>query len=104
MLVDLRPAEVSGKDAEQVLDRVGITVNKNTIPFDPQPPAICSGIRLGTPALTTRGMGVADMQKIASLITRALQSRADDKKLQTIREEVRQLSSGFPLYKHRLVK
>lgn len=65
LVVDLRPADISGKDAQHCLDSVGITCNKNTIPFDPQPPTVCSGIRLGTPALTTRGMGIGEMKVIA---------------------------------------
>ena len=104
MLVDLRPAQVSGKDAEKALDQVGITVNKNTIPFDPQPPAICSGIRLGTPALTTRGMGVEDMRQIAAFITEAVQNWQNPQKLSAVRDGVRALSSKFPMYRHRLVK
>jgi glycine hydroxymethyltransferase len=103
LLVDLRPIEVSGKVAEHVLDSVGITGNKNTIPFDPQPPTVCSGIRLGTPALTTRGMGEAEMKEIAGLIVRAIQARDSESELNTIRSEVESLSKNFPLYKHRLV-
>ncbi len=104
MLVDLRPAEISGKDAQILLDSVGITGNKNTIPFDPQPPSICSGLRLGTPALTTRGMGVAEMKVVAELITATFSARGDVEKLGSIRNQVRELSTGFPLYRHRLVK
>jgi glycine hydroxymethyltransferase len=104
MLVDLRPAQVSGRDAEKALDQVGITVNKNTIPFDPQPPAICSGIRLGTPALTTRGMGVVEMREIAGFIAEAVQNWQNPEKLAAVRHGVRALSSQFPLYRHRLVK
>jgi glycine hydroxymethyltransferase len=103
LLVDLRPIEVSGKVAEHVLDSVGITGNKNTIPFDPQPPTVCSGIRLGTPALTTRGMCEAEMKEIAGLIVRAIQARDSESELNTIRSEVESLSKNFPLYKHRLV-
>lgn len=103
LLIDLRAAEISGRDAQQVLDSVGITGNKNTIPFDPQPPTVCSGIRLGTPALTTRGMGVAEMDTIAELITSALAAQGDTAKLKRIADDVRSLSSRFPLYKHRLV-
>ena len=72
MLVDLRPKDLTGKAAEKALDQAGITVNKNTIPDDPQSPFVTSGIRLGTPALTTRGMGAAEMVRIAELIDRAL--------------------------------
>src|SRR5690606_15818661 len=75
MLVDLRPMEMAGQEAETLLDEVGITVNKNTIPFDPEPPARTSGIRIGTPAVTTRGMGEAEMDVIADLIHRTLTGR-----------------------------
>ena len=103
-LVDLRPVDITGKVAEAVLDKVGITVNKNTIPYDPQPPTVCSGIRFGTPALTTRGMGVAEMQAIAGFIRRALESPDDDTKLASVRADVRELAAHFPLYRHRLVR
>ena len=97
MLVDLRSRNLTGKEAEAVLGRAGITVNKNTIPDDPQSPFVTSGIRLGTPALTTRGMGTAEMSRIADLIDRAL-SGADDATLVRIRGEVETLATGFPLY------
>jgi glycine hydroxymethyltransferase len=104
MLVDLRPINVTGKIAEEVLDSVGITGNKNTVPFDPQPPTICSGIRLGTPALTTRGMGVAEMEHVAAFIVEALGNVSNEAKLKTVRQGVEELSRKFPLYRHRLVK
>jgi glycine hydroxymethyltransferase len=104
MLVDLRPIGVSGKVGEEVLDAVGVTVNKNTVPFDPQPPAICSGVRLGTPALTTRGMGTEEMKQVASFIYDALSNVGNEAKLQEVREGVVELSKRFPLYQHRLVK
>jgi glycine hydroxymethyltransferase len=97
MLVDLRPKELTGKAAEKTLDQAGITVNKNTIPDDPQSPFVTSGIRLGTPALTTRGMGPAEMERVAELIDRAL-TRPDEATLARVREEVGELSSTFPLY------
>ncbi len=97
MLVDLRPKELTGKVAEKTLDQAGITVNKNTIPDDPQSPFVTSGIRLGTPALTSRGMGPAEMERIAELIDRAL-TRPDEATLARVREEVGELSSSFPLY------
>ena len=97
MLVDLRPKNLTGKVAEQVLGRAGITVNKNTIPDHPQSPFVTSGIRIGTPALTTRGMGAAEMELIAGLIDRALTS-PDDDTLARIRSEVEALSEDFPLY------
>jgi glycine hydroxymethyltransferase len=97
MLVDLRPTNLTGKVAEKTLDQAGITVNKNTIPDDPQSPFVTSGIRLGTPALTTRGMGPGEMERIAELIDRAL-TRPDEATLARVREEVEELSSTFPLY------
>ena len=97
MLVDLRSRQLTGKVAEQILGRAGITVNKNTIPDDPQSPFVTSGIRLGTPALTTRGMGTEAMRRIAGLIDRAL-TDADDTVLARIRHEVEELAAAFPLY------
>ncbi len=97
MLVDLRPKELTGKVAEKVLDQAGITVNKNTVPDDPQSPFVTSGIRLGTPALTTRGMGTAEMGRVAELIDRAL-TRQDEATLARVRAEVEELTSAFPLY------
>ena len=97
MLVDLRPKGLTGKVAEQTLGRAGITVNKNTIPDDPQSPFVTSGVRLGTPALTTRGMGTSEMERIAVLIDRAL-SGADDSELARIRRDVGALAEQFPLY------
>lgn len=103
MVVDLRSADITGKVAQHVLDSIGITCNKNTIPFDPQPPMVCSGLRMGTPAITTRGMGVKEMEVIAGLIVAAIQARDDQAKLAKIRDDVRSLSAAFPLYRHRLV-
>ena len=97
MLVDLRPKGLTGKVAEQTLGRAGITVNKNTIPDDPQSPFVTSGVRLGTPALTTRGMGTAEMGRIAVLIDRAL-SGAGEGELAAIRRDVEALAADFPLY------
>jgi glycine hydroxymethyltransferase len=96
-LVDLRPKNLTGKAAEKTLDQAGITVNKNTIPDDPQSPFVTSGIRLGTPALTTRGMGPGEMERVAELIDRAL-THPDEATLTRVREEVGGLSSTFPLY------
>jgi glycine hydroxymethyltransferase len=100
MLVDLRPKNLTGKVAEHVLNRAGITVNKNTIPDDPQSPFVTSGIRLGTPALTTRGMAEAEMVRIAGLIDRVL-SKPDDETVDQVRHEVEELASAFPLYGQR---
>ena len=97
MLVDLRPKGITGKAAEAILGQAGITVNKNTIPDDPESPFVTSGIRLGTPALTTRGMGLAEMDRIAALIDRAL-TRADQASLEAVHREVQALAGAFPLY------
>ena len=97
MLVDLRPKNLTGKDAEQLLDRAAITVNKNTIPGDPQSPFVTSGIRLGTSALTTRGFGVAEMDRVAELIDTVLTQR-DDATVARIKKDVRELADAFPLY------
>lgn len=104
LVVDLRPAGITGKEAEALLDSVGITCNKNTIPFDPQPPTVCSGIRLGTPALTTRGMGVEEICEVGRLIADAIEGRGEAQRLERVREEVGALSERFPLYRHRLVQ
>jgi glycine hydroxymethyltransferase len=100
MLVDLRPKNLTGKAAEAILDKAGITVNKNTIPDDPQSPFVTSGIRLGTPALTTRGMGKPEMRRVAELIDKVL-TRPDDDTVARVRQEVGQLTSAFPLYEAR---
>ena len=104
MLVDLTAKGVSGKDAQEVLDRAGITVNKNGIPFDTQGPMITSGIRIGTPALTTRGMKEADMKVIARLIAEVLTHIHDEEKIQAVRAEVRSLCEKFPLYSERIAR
>jgi glycine hydroxymethyltransferase len=100
MLVDLRPKDLTGKAAEKILGQAGITVNKNTIPDDPQSPFVTSGIRLGTPAVTTRGMGVPEMRQVAALIDRAL-TDPDEATLAQVRGEVEELTSAFPLYQAR---
>lgn len=99
LLVDLRNKGITGKEAEAVLDAVGITVNKNAIPFDPQKPLITSGIRLGTPAITTRGMGVAEMETVAALIAEALTYSDDNRRLKQVHSKVQELCSAFPLYR-----
>ncbi len=100
LLVDLRPfdAELTGKEAQEVLDRSGITCNRNTIPDDPRSPFVTSGLRLGTAAETTAGMGTAEMGRIADLIGRTLRQRADETALAGIRAEVAELCAGFPPY------
>ena len=97
MLVDLRPAGMDGKIAQEALDHAGITVNKNSIPFDTASPMRPSGIRLGTPAMTTRGMRESEMFDIANLIHQALQKRNDPAGLELVRGEVRKLTARFPL-------
>ncbi len=98
MLVDLTPKGVTGRQAEQSLDKVGITVNKNSIPFDKRKPTVTSGIRIGTPAVTTRGMKEPEMELIASLIDRTLRDRENEDSLKDISEQVKALTSRFPFY------
>ncbi|MFZ8813389.1 MAG: serine hydroxymethyltransferase [Thermus aquaticus] len=93
MLVDLRPKGLTGKEAEERLDQVGITVNKNAIPFDPKPPRVTSGIRIGTPAITTRGFTPEEMPLVADLIDRALTQGPSE----ALREEVRRLALAHPM-------
>lgn len=97
MLVDLRERGVTGKAAENGLEKAGITINKNTIPFDPQKPFIASGIRVGTPALTTRGMGKDEIEKIVALIDRALSDIENEQVLNDVKAEVGELCAAFPL-------
>jgi glycine hydroxymethyltransferase len=98
MLVDVFQKGILGSEAELALGKAGITVNKNTIPFDTNPPLKASGIRIGTPALTTRGMKEAEMVVIAAWIAKALEKRNDDAALEKIRHEVAELANRFPLY------
>ena len=97
MLVDLRPKEINGRDAQEVLDRAGITVNKNAIPFDTYPIFRPGGIRVGTPAVTTRGMKEEEMLDVADLMAEALDKREDKAALEAMREKVRELTRRFPL-------
>ena len=97
MLVDLRPLGWTGQEAEEALGSVRITVNKNAIPNDPQPPRVTSGLRVGTPAVTARGFGVEECQKVAQLLVRTLHSRYDEAALSAIADEVGQLTAGFPV-------
>ena len=97
MLVDLRPKDLNGKEAQEVLDRAGITVNKNAIPFDTSSPFKPGGIRVGTPAVTTRGMKEEEMLEISDLIAEALTNRSDEAVLNRVREKVRELTHRFPL-------
>jgi glycine hydroxymethyltransferase len=97
MLVDLRSVGIDGKVAERALDAVGITVNRNAIPFDPLPPAVTSGIRLGSAAVTSRGFGVAEMQQLGAIIAAVLQAPSDQGTLDAARRAVRELTSRFPV-------
>lgn len=101
-LVDVFSKGITGKDAEQALEKAGITVNKNAIPFDTNPPMVASGLRIGTPAITTRGMDTREMQVVADLIDRALEHRDDAAALGRIRKDVTELVAQFPLYASRL--
>jgi glycine hydroxymethyltransferase len=97
MLIDLRDSGVTGKDAETRCGAAGITLNKNAIPFDPQPPAVASGIRVGTPAVTTQGMAEGEMKEVASLIARAVRD-SDGAGAADIRASVSALASRHPAY------
>lgn len=97
MLVDLRPKNATGKEVQIACDKAGITLNKNMIPFDPEKPMITSGVRIGTPAVTTRGMKEAEMLKIADFIDRAVKNKDNDEALAAIKEEVRQFAQAFPM-------
>ena len=98
MLVDLRPKDVSGKAAEQALGRAAITCNKNAIPNDPEKPMVTSGVRLGSPAMTTRGFGVAESRQVADLLADVLDAPQDDANLEAVRPRVAELTSRFPVY------
>ena len=98
MLVDLRNKDITGKAAEKLLDEAGVTVNKNTIPFDPQSPFVTSGIRIGTPAVTTRGMKEAEMEKIAEVIDLVISSHHDSQAHEQAAAGVRELAARFPLF------
>jgi glycine hydroxymethyltransferase len=98
MLVDLTSKEITGKEAEEALDGARITVNKNVIPYDTRPPAVTSGIRLGTPCVTTRGMGEPEMVEIAGIISTIIQNNGDKKTTDSLREKVKVLCDRFPIY------
>lgn len=101
MLVDLRNKNITGRDAEIALGKADITVNRNTIPYDPQKPFVTSGIRLGTPALTTRGMKEPEMRQIAKLIDKVLSNMNDPKVYAQVKSEIKELTESFPLYQER---
>jgi len=98
ILVDLRNLDITGKDAERVLGLAGITVNKNSIPFEKRSPFVTSGIRIGTPAVTTRGMKEPEMEVIAAMIVKILKNFMDDNLMKNTKKSVRELCDGFPLY------
>ena len=97
ILVDVRALGMTGKAAEKTLDAVNITVKRNTSPYDPEKPAVASGIRVGTPAVTTRGMKQAEMQRIGALIARALRASKDEAALRDVAAEVIDLTSRYPV-------
>ena len=101
MLLDLRGTEISGKLAQEMLDKARITVNKNTVPFDPRSPVVTSGVRIGTPAVTSRGMGELEMDVIAEFIRRGLERVGDERALAALGDEVRAFCVRFPLYPDR---
>ena len=99
LCVDLRSKNITGREAEIALDKAGITCNKNTIPYDPQKPMITSGIRLGTPAVTTRGMKEKEMLTIATFIDEVINNHTNEEKLKEIALKVEKFLSAYPLYK-----
>jgi glycine hydroxymethyltransferase len=99
LLVDLRSKGITGKDAEKALEKAGVTVNKNTVPGETESPFVTSGVRIGTPAITTRGFGVTEMREIARLIDEAVTGASDEATLARIRGEVQELCGRFPLYR-----
>ena len=98
MLIDLRNKNITGKDAEQALVKADITVNKNMVPFDTQSPFVTSGIRVGTPAITTRGLVESDMETVVDLIDQVLNNHDDEAKLEAISKQVHALMSHRPLF------
>jgi glycine hydroxymethyltransferase len=98
MIVDLRNLKITGKDAEDALGSAGITVNKNSIPFETLSPTLTSGIRIGTPAITTRGMKTPEMETIAKLIVHVLENHTDDNIIAATKKKVFELCEAFPLY------
>ena len=99
LLLDVTGFDLTGKEAEKLLDQVKITVNKNTIPFETRSPQVTSGIRLGTPAVTTRGFKEEDCQQVARLIIQALESNDQEEVLDQVRQGVANLTKAIPLYK-----
>jgi glycine hydroxymethyltransferase len=100
MLIDLRNKNISGKEAEEALGKADITVNKNMVPFDDKSPFVTSGIRIGTAAVTTRGLVEADMEKIVDLIDAVINNHDNDDQLEAIAEQVNKMMAGLPLFKN----
>ena len=98
MLVDLRSKNITGKEAQFLLDEIGITANRNTIPFEPLSPFVTSGIRLGTPALTTRGLKEEDIREVADIIADVIENREDSAVIETTKAKVQAICKKFPLY------
>ena len=98
ILIDLTPQDITGKEAEQALDKAGITVNKNSIPFETRSPFVTSGIRLGSPALTTRGMGPKEMRKVVAWIVEALESRSNETRLAAVSKRIEKFAVKYPLF------
>ena len=98
ILIDLTPQDITGKEAEQALDKAGITVNKNSIPFETRSPFVTSGIRLGSPALTTRGMGPKEMRKVVAWIVEALESRSNETRLAAVGKRIEKFAVKYPLF------
>ncbi|MEA3298066.1 MAG: serine hydroxymethyltransferase, partial [Chloroflexota bacterium] len=97
VLVDLSPLGMSGRDAEEALASAGIFVNRNAIPFDPKPPRVASGIRVGTPALATRGFGVNETKVVAALIIKVISHLGEEKVIKQVRAEMKQMCHDFPI-------
>ncbi|HFC46943.1 MAG TPA: aminotransferase class I/II-fold pyridoxal phosphate-dependent enzyme, partial [Dissulfuribacter thermophilus] len=102
VLVDLTDKKITGKEAEEVLEMAGITVNKNAIPFDPQPPTVTSGIRIGTPAITTRGLKEGDVEEVANYIADILLDPSNDSLIRDVRLKIKAICDRYPLYTERL--
>ena len=96
VLADVSPLGITGREAEEALDRANIVVNRNAVPYDPRPPRVASGIRMGTPALTTRGMGTMELQRIAELIVRVLNRPADETVISEVRGEALSHRGALP--------
>ena len=98
MCIRDRNKDVTGKQAEHALDLAGITLNKNMVPFDPKSPFVTSGVRIGSPALTTRGMGLDEVKIIVDLIDKVIINNEDKSVIQSVKQEVKELCKSFPIY------